>query len=88
MLTNNPAKVAALERHGIQVSARVPIVVGAHPENLRYLGTKRDRMGHHLIEPMPGGLARSTRCGRRAVPRRFRLRWHRTAPSDAVASAR
>src|SRR3712207_3700952 len=49
LLTNNPAKVEALDRHGIEVSERVPLVVGAHPENLRYLAAKRDRMGHHLV---------------------------------------
>jgi len=49
LLTNNPAKVEALDRHGIEVSERIPLLVGAHPENLRYLAAKRDRMGHHLV---------------------------------------
>jgi 3,4-dihydroxy 2-butanone 4-phosphate synthase/GTP cyclohydrolase II len=57
LLTNNPAKVEALRRHGVEISSRLPLVVGAHPENVRYLGTKRDRMGHHLVEAIAGGAA-------------------------------
>ncbi|SDQ77120.1 GTP cyclohydrolase II [Quadrisphaera sp. DSM 44207] len=48
LLTNNPAKVHALAEHGVQVVARVPLEVGAGPENLGYLQAKRDRMGHQL----------------------------------------
>jgi 3,4-dihydroxy 2-butanone 4-phosphate synthase/GTP cyclohydrolase II len=55
LLTNNPAKVWALRRHGIDVAARVPLVVGVHPDNIRYLGTKHERMGHHLTEVMANG---------------------------------
>jgi 3,4-dihydroxy 2-butanone 4-phosphate synthase/GTP cyclohydrolase II len=54
LLTNNPAKVASLRRHGIEVAARLPLVVGVHPDNIRYLGTKRERMGHHFLEALPG----------------------------------
>ncbi len=48
LLTNNPSKVSALEAEGIEVVGREPIEVGVHPESLRYLRTKRDRMHHHL----------------------------------------
>jgi 3,4-dihydroxy 2-butanone 4-phosphate synthase/GTP cyclohydrolase II len=48
LLTNNPAKRAGLEGYGLQVLGRVPLPVRAHPENVRYLRTKRDRMGHLL----------------------------------------
>ena len=48
LLTNNPAKVGGLRAHGVQVVERVPLGVTAHPEALRYLETKRDRMGHDL----------------------------------------
>jgi 3,4-dihydroxy 2-butanone 4-phosphate synthase/GTP cyclohydrolase II len=48
LLTNNPAKRAGLEGYGLRVAGRVPLPVHANPENLRYLQTKRDRMGHHL----------------------------------------
>jgi 3,4-dihydroxy 2-butanone 4-phosphate synthase/GTP cyclohydrolase II len=48
LMTNNPDKVAALREHGISISAIEPLVVGEHPENVSYLSTKRDRMGHAL----------------------------------------
>ena len=48
LLTNNPEKVAALERAGVTVTEHVPLAVGAGPENARYLETKRDRAGHWL----------------------------------------
>ena len=50
LLSNNPAKRAGLEGHGLQVVGRVPLTVHPNPENLRYLRTKRDRMGHDLPE--------------------------------------
>jgi 3,4-dihydroxy 2-butanone 4-phosphate synthase/GTP cyclohydrolase II len=48
LLTNNPLKSAALERHGIQVVERVPLAVRPNSVNRRYLRTKADRMGHLL----------------------------------------
>jgi 3,4-dihydroxy 2-butanone 4-phosphate synthase / GTP cyclohydrolase II len=48
LLTNNPAKRAGLEGYGLKVVGRVPLPVRPHPENVRYLRTKRDRMGHLL----------------------------------------
>ncbi|SEG74072.1 GTP cyclohydrolase II /3,4-dihydroxy-2-butanone 4-phosphate synthase [Actinacidiphila yanglinensis] len=48
LMTNNPAKSTALARHGIEVLARVPMPVAAGEHNVRYLRTKRDRMGHEL----------------------------------------
>ena len=61
LLTNNPTKVEAMRRHGLDVTARLPLVVGIGPENSRYLATKRDRLGHHLVElvtsDLAGGLA-------------------------------
>jgi 3,4-dihydroxy 2-butanone 4-phosphate synthase/GTP cyclohydrolase II len=50
LLTNNPAKRAGLAGYGLRIMGRVPLPVQANPENLRYLRTKRDRMGHHLPE--------------------------------------
>ena len=46
LLSSNPAKERALTELGLRVVARVPLVVPAHPENERYLSTKRERMGH------------------------------------------
>lgn len=48
LLTNNPAKRAGLEGYGLRIVGREPLPVRPHPENLRYLRTKRDRMGHLL----------------------------------------
>jgi 3,4-dihydroxy 2-butanone 4-phosphate synthase/GTP cyclohydrolase II len=52
LLTNNPAKVDALAGHGFGVT-RIPLPPLATPHNLRYLATKRDRMGHQLEELGP-----------------------------------
>ncbi|MBT0568027.1 bifunctional 3,4-dihydroxy-2-butanone-4-phosphate synthase/GTP cyclohydrolase II [Williamsia sp. CHRR-6] len=49
LLTNNPAKRVGLDGYGLQITERVPMPVRANAENLRYLRTKRDRMGHDLI---------------------------------------
>jgi 3,4-dihydroxy 2-butanone 4-phosphate synthase/GTP cyclohydrolase II len=48
LLTNNPAKRAGLEGYGLTIVGREPLPVRPHPENVRYLRTKRDRMGHLL----------------------------------------
>ncbi len=48
LMTNNPAKVAALEATGVTVAERVPHQLPPNPHNARYLDTKRDRTGHLL----------------------------------------
>jgi 3,4-dihydroxy 2-butanone 4-phosphate synthase / GTP cyclohydrolase II len=48
LLTNNPDKRVALEAYGLTVADRVPLPIRPNAENLRYLRTKRDRMGHVL----------------------------------------
>ncbi|MBW1603599.1 bifunctional 3,4-dihydroxy-2-butanone-4-phosphate synthase/GTP cyclohydrolase II [Streptomyces sp. JJ66] len=48
LMTNNPAKSDALARYGMPVTGREPMPVQAGEHNLRYLRTKRDRMGHDL----------------------------------------
>ncbi|WP_346281391.1 bifunctional 3,4-dihydroxy-2-butanone-4-phosphate synthase/GTP cyclohydrolase II [Pseudonocardia sp.] len=48
LLTNNPDKRAGLEGYGLTITGRVSLPVRASRENLRYLRTKRDRMGHDL----------------------------------------
>jgi GTP cyclohydrolase II len=48
LLTNNPAKVTALEATGVAIVERVPHSLPANPHNARYLATKRDRSGHLL----------------------------------------
>jgi len=48
LLTNNPAKVAALRAEGIDVVEQVPLKVGANVHNRAYLDAKRDKSGHQL----------------------------------------
>jgi 3,4-dihydroxy 2-butanone 4-phosphate synthase/GTP cyclohydrolase II len=48
LMTNNPDKTDALLRHGLRVTGREPMPVQAGEHNIRYLRTKRDRMGHDL----------------------------------------
>ncbi len=48
LLTNNPAKVAALREHGIEVPVVEPLRIPPLASNAAYLRTKRDRMGHDL----------------------------------------
>ncbi len=49
LITNNPRKIVGLEGYGLSVVERVPIEPHPNPENIDYLKTKKDRMGH-LIE--------------------------------------
>ena len=48
LLTNNPAKVAALASAGVTVAERVSLALAEGPHNRAYLATKRDRAGHLL----------------------------------------
>jgi 3,4-dihydroxy 2-butanone 4-phosphate synthase/GTP cyclohydrolase II len=48
LLTNNPEKRAGLEGYGLRITERIAMPIRPNPENLRYLQTKRDRMGHDL----------------------------------------
>ncbi|MFC9694506.1 bifunctional 3,4-dihydroxy-2-butanone-4-phosphate synthase/GTP cyclohydrolase II [Kribbella sp. NPDC056951] len=48
LLTNNPDKVSGVQGYGIDVVERRSISIDPTEHNLRYLRTKRDRMGHHL----------------------------------------
>jgi 3,4-dihydroxy 2-butanone 4-phosphate synthase/GTP cyclohydrolase II len=49
LLTNNPAKRLALLGYGLDVGGSVPLQVPPTSDSLRYLRTKRDRMGHELF---------------------------------------
>ena len=46
LLTNNPKKIDGLTRYGINVVERSPIEIPAHQGNLRYLQTKKQKLGH------------------------------------------
>jgi len=53
LLTNNPAKYGGLDGYGLEITERVPLETTPTPENIDYLRTKQDRMGHllHISEP-------------------------------------
>jgi 3,4-dihydroxy 2-butanone 4-phosphate synthase / GTP cyclohydrolase II len=53
LLTNNPDKRAALEGYGLEVVERVPVETVPNVHNLRYLETKRDKLGHDLVIAEP-----------------------------------
>jgi 3,4-dihydroxy 2-butanone 4-phosphate synthase/GTP cyclohydrolase II len=48
LMTNNPVKRIGLEGYGLEVVENVPIEVSPNPYNLRYMHTKKVRMGHNL----------------------------------------
>ena len=48
LLTNNPAKAAALAAAGIEVAEQIPLKIAANPHNSAYLDTKKRRSGHQL----------------------------------------
>lgn len=50
LLTNNPRKIVGLEAYGLEVVDRVSIEMPLKPENMRYMTTKKSKMGHILHE--------------------------------------
>ena len=48
LMTNNPEKVARLQREGVEVVERIPLALPTNKYNEQYLATKRDRTGHQL----------------------------------------
>lgn len=55
LITNNPAKYGGLDGFGLDITGRVPSITAPNPENLRYLKTKAEKMGHLLegLEDLP-----------------------------------
>jgi 3,4-dihydroxy 2-butanone 4-phosphate synthase/GTP cyclohydrolase II len=52
LLTNNPSKRAGLEGYGLSIEDRIPLQTTPTPQNIGYLMTKREKMGH-LIDGLP-----------------------------------
>jgi 3,4-dihydroxy 2-butanone 4-phosphate synthase/GTP cyclohydrolase II len=49
IMTNNPKKIVALEGYGLRVTGRESIEVAPQDDNVCYLRTKKDKMGHLLV---------------------------------------
>jgi 3,4-dihydroxy 2-butanone 4-phosphate synthase/GTP cyclohydrolase II len=54
VMTNNPRKLVGLSGYHLEITERVPIVVGVGENNRRYLQTKRDKLGHLLFDTARG----------------------------------
>lgn len=50
LITNNPAKRVGLEAYGIEIVERIPVRIDPTPWNIRYLRTKKKKMGHMFSE--------------------------------------
>jgi 3,4-dihydroxy 2-butanone 4-phosphate synthase/GTP cyclohydrolase II len=49
LMTNNPAKYGGLDGFGLDIVERIPIELAPTPDNIAYLRTKRERLGHLLV---------------------------------------
>ena len=50
LLTNNPKKIEGLEKYGLEIVERVPIIIKSNKINKKYLKTKKEKLGHYLEE--------------------------------------
>jgi 3,4-dihydroxy 2-butanone 4-phosphate synthase/GTP cyclohydrolase II len=50
LLTNNPKKIVGLKGYGLEIVERVPIEIQPNEVNARYLETKRDKLGHIILQ--------------------------------------
>ena len=46
LMTNNPKKISALEKMGLKVNKRIPILIESNQHNEKYLNTKAKKLGH------------------------------------------
>ena len=53
LMTNNPTKRAGLLGYGLEIVETVPLEIFPNFHNKKYLITKRDKMGHHILQPEP-----------------------------------
>lgn len=50
LITNNPKKIIGLKGYGLEIIERVPIEIKPNPTNINYLQTKRDKLGHLILQ--------------------------------------
>jgi len=50
LMTNNPRKIVGLSAYGLEIVERIPLEVPPNESNVRYLSTKKDKLGHMLGE--------------------------------------
>lgn len=50
LLTNNPRKIEGLEKYGLEIVERVPIIIKPNKINQKYMRTKKEKLGHYLEE--------------------------------------
>ena len=50
LITNNPKKIEGLEKYGIKIVERVPLVIKPNTTNKKYLDAKKEKLGHYLEE--------------------------------------
>ncbi len=55
LISNNPRKRAGLLGYGLEIVESVPIEIHPNPHNEKYLTTKRDKLGHEILAPVPKG---------------------------------
>ena len=55
LLTNNPDKIRQLMNHGINIVERMPLVAGVGNDNMEYLATKVEKMGHKISDDALNG---------------------------------
>jgi 3,4-dihydroxy 2-butanone 4-phosphate synthase / GTP cyclohydrolase II len=48
LLTNNPKKIEGLEKYGIEIVERIPLVIKPNTQNEKYLKAKKEKLGHYL----------------------------------------
>ncbi|MCU7503165.1 MAG: bifunctional 3,4-dihydroxy-2-butanone-4-phosphate synthase/GTP cyclohydrolase II [Ignavibacteria bacterium] len=49
LLTNNPKKIIGLKGYGLEIVERVPLEIAPNEKNMKYLQTKRDKLGHLIL---------------------------------------
>jgi 3,4-dihydroxy 2-butanone 4-phosphate synthase / GTP cyclohydrolase II len=49
LMTNNPKKIIGLEGYGLEITERIPIEIEPAKDNIKYLKTKKEKMGHLIL---------------------------------------